>query len=208
MPDRDIFTQHLPVGWWHAGRSVYAGADDEVMVKHIINSLCTFLDGCPCIDEIADLIVRAFESGFSEASHREAVGGLARVRRTSMDRRMAHIVAAARGFLAECPQDLLECQEGGESRVMVTSQILARLAIAQVSCSEYFLCQVAESQGADLRTILDRRHHALDVLQSSPHLMKLTKEALSKSGHVPLKRPKVAVPQLPQEELLYSPISS
>lgn len=209
MPDRDLFTRHLPAAWWQAGRSVYAYCnDDEVMIKRLVQSLWKFSDECPGISEITDITLTAVDSGLSEISYREAVDRLVRVKRLSTDRRTCHVGAAARGFLDEWLRNPSGYRGEKVSRTQVASHILARVAIAQVSCSPSFLCKIADSQGVDVQIVLDRQHHVLDLLQASPHLKRLARNVLSESGQRPLKRLRIPIAQFSQDELVYLPISS
>lgn len=205
MPDRDVFSRHMPRGWQAAARIAHSGLDDVTCTVKIIRALGndTKRGGCPGVNEIADIVADAVGS-HDTSPHEGARRRLDEVHRKHMNDRTEVAVETARTMLA-FDNTLHPSASGvadvGQIRLNVAKRYLIDFAMRQIS-SPSLLSFLGEASDVPVGVYLGRQQRARKLLADSPEVEKLARQLLSSSEGDRATTPRLSIPEMTPDEMV------
>lgn len=205
MPDRDVFSRHVPRGWQTAARICYSGLDDAVTMVKLMRALGKNVKqgGCPGIDEIPNIVADAIGSPHT-APHEGARRRLDQVNRKYVNARTEVAVESARALLA-----FAETQDQSTSgsvdleqiRLDVGTRFLIEFAMRQIS-SPSLLAALGETDDVPVAVYLQGQQRARKLLTDSPEVGTLARQLLSSPEGDRATTPRMTIPQMTPDEMV------
>lgn len=205
MPDRDVFSRHIPREWQTAAKVAYGGRDDVVAKVELVRALSKYVKqgGCPGIDEIADIVADIV--GFPDTHPYEgARRGLEQASRKYVNGRTEVAVEVARRILAF--DSILNPSVSGpvdldQIRVNVAKRFLIESAMRQISSPS--LLRFLEETGDELAAIyLRQQQHARKLLADSSEIGTLARQLLSSPEGDQARIPRLSIPEMTPDEMV------
>lgn len=205
MPDRDVFSRHIPRGWQAAARIAHSGLDDVVCTVKLMRALGndTKRGGCPGINEIADIVADAFgspDTGLHEGASRR----LDQVNRNHMNDRTEVAVETARTMLAfdkSHDPSASGVADLEQVRLNVATRYLIGFAMRQIS-SPSLLSSLGETSDVPVAVYLARQQSARKLLADSPELETLARQLLSSPEGGRARTPRLSIPEMTPDEMV------
>lgn len=211
MPDRDVFSRHIPRGWETAARAAHSGLDDAVTRVKLLRALIKDMKqgGCPGIDEIADIVGDA-KGSLDTAPQEGAWRRLEQVNRKYVCERTAAAVNSALSILAAlstAAPGASRFAEPSQIRFIVAKTFLIDFAMMQISSSA-LLSSLERNGDVSVSEYLQRQEHARQLLTNSLEVGTLARQLLVAPDGEQAKTPRLPIPKMTPEEMVSCALST
>lgn len=205
MPDRDVFSRHVPWGWQTAARICYSGLDDAATTVNLLRALGSDMKqgGCPGIGEVGDVVADA--KGLSDTDpFAGARRRLEQVNRKYVNDRTEVAVETARTILAFdniLEPSTLGLADADQFRLNVAIKFLIDFAMKQIS-SPSLLDSLGKTSDVPHAVYLERQQRARRLLADLPEIKTLARQLLSSPEGDRATTPRLTISQMTSDEMV------